>query len=116
VPEAARHGYHSRRHLRLKESHAGTVHWHGARLERTITSSGATALPSEDPQGFSDVLAFENRLAIERVLKPFELGLEMLNPRPGASVLQRLSSTAVEVCPRGLTLLPFRVRQNPLAG
>jgi hypothetical protein len=33
------------------------------------------------------VLAFENRLAIEGVLKPFELGLEMLHPR-----LERLQS------------------------
>ena len=29
----------------------------------------------------SDVLAFEDRLAIEGILKPFELGLEMLHPR-----------------------------------
>jgi hypothetical protein len=28
-----------------------------------------------------DVLAFEDRLAIDGILKPFELGLEMLDPR-----------------------------------
>jgi hypothetical protein len=39
------------------------------------------------PAQLSDVLAFENRLAIEGVLKPFELGLEMLHPR-----LERLQS------------------------
>jgi hypothetical protein len=39
------------------------------------------------PVQLFDVLGFEDRLAIDGVLKPFELGLEMLHP-----LLERLHS------------------------
>ena len=51
------------------------------------------------PSQLFDVLAFEDRLAIEGILKTFELGLEMLQPR-----LERLGSTfpTGRACSRGI--------------
>ena len=64
-----------------------------ALLEDTIKAAPASVLAEVtrqllgrcSPAQLSDVLVFEDRLAIEGILKPFELGLEMLDPRPSVS-------------------------------